>query len=295
MIKKTSTITVKDSTIAVVTDFDRNNYICLTDMIKASEPDIERTGMVLQNWMRRKDTIEYIGLWETLSNPDFNVCEFEYIKNEAGTNRFVMTAKEWIERTEAIGIISKAGRYGGTYAHKDIAYHFGMWLSPALNLLVVKEVQRLEEVQSNPLIQQWDVKRILSKTNYTLHTDAIKENILPSLTLEKQKEYIVYASEADLLNLALFGCTAKDWQEANPQLATKYNMRDTASINQLVVLSNMESANSEMIKQGLTRQERYKILSKMAKEQLALFDRSNVEHKFRKLLSNNNIQEILGK
>lgn len=284
MAKKTSTITVNNSPIAVVTDNNSNNYISLTDMIRANEPDAERTGMIIQNWMRRKDTIEYIGFWEMLSNPNFNVLEFEYIKNEAGTNRFVMTAKEWVARTNAIGIISKAGRYGGTYAHKDIAYHFSMWLSPVFNLLVIKEIQRLEGEQANPLLQQWDVKRILSKTNYTLHTDAIKNCIIPQISIDKRRESVVYASEADLLNLALFGCTARDWQEANPQIANKCNMRDTASINQLVVLSNMESTNSEMIKQGLTRSERFEALHKMAIEQLELLDRSNAEYKFRKLL-----------
>lgn len=287
MAKKTNTIIVNERQIEVVTDANRNNYICLTDMIRANEPDAERTGMILQNWMRRKDTIEYIGFWEMLSNPNFNVREFEYIKNEAGTNRFVMTAKEWTERTGAVGIVSKAGRYGGTYAHKDIAYHFSMWLSPVFNLLVVKEIQRLESEQTNPLLQQWDLKRILSKTNYTLHTDAIKNCIIPQISIDKKHESLVYSSEADLLNLALFGCTAKDWQEANPELSAKYNMRDTATINQLVVLSNMESFNSEMIKNGISRQDRFEALHKMAVEQLALFDRSNAEHKFRKLLPEN--------
>lgn len=284
MSKKQDSIVVSGQQINVVSGEGYKNYICLTDLIRANDADVERTGMILQNWMRRKDTIEYIGLWETISNPDFNVLEFEYIRNEAGTNRFVMTAKEWAQRTRAIGIISKAGRYGGTYAHKDIAYHFSMWLSPALNLLVVKEIQRLEEAQSNPLLQQWDIKRILSKTNYTLHTDAIKNVVIPKLTMAKCKESLVYASEADLLNLALFGCTARQWQEANPELAGKHNMRDTSSINQLVVLSNMESANAEMIKQGIDKTERFNTLQKMAQEQLALFDRSNVEHRFRKLV-----------
>lgn len=284
MAKKTSTITVNNQPIAVVTDTDRNNYICLTDMVRAQDTDVERVNMVVQNWMRRKDTIDYLGLWEILNNPNFNDTEFDVIKNNAGTNRFVLTAKEWVTRTNAIGVVAKVGRYGGTYAHKDIAYHFGMWLSPEFYLLVVKELQRLETEQSNPLLQQWDIKRILSKTNYSIHTDAIKNCILPQISIDKKRECVIYASEADLLNLALFGCTAKDWQEANPELAGKYNMRDTATINQLVVLSNMESANSEMIKQGLGRSERFEALHKMATEQLSLLDRSNAENKFRKLL-----------
>ena len=281
---KTSKITVNDKPITILQADDRQNYISLTDMIKAYEPDPIRTDMIIGNWLRLKDTIEYMGIWETLNNPSFNPIEFDGIKTSAGSNRFILTAKEWVSRTNAIGIQARAGRYGGTYAHKDIAYNFGMWMSPAFYLLVVKELQRLETEQANPLLQQWDIKRILSKTNYALHTDAIKENTLPKLSIEKEREYIIYASEADLLNLALFGCTAKDWQEANPNFAGKYNMRDTATINQLVVLSNMESANSEMLKQGIDRQERYRILQKMATEQLALFDRSNAEHKFRKLL-----------
>lgn len=203
---------------------------------------------------------------------------------EAGTNRFYISVNKFVEKTGAIGIFSKAGRYGGTYAHKDIAYNFGMWLSPEFYLLVVKELQRLKAVEQNPLLQQWDIKRIISKTNYSIHTDAIKANILPQLTLEKQKEYIIYASEADMLNLALFGCTANDWQVANPNLADRYNMRDTATINQLIVLSNMESYNAELIKQGAPRPLRYNILHKMAVEQLALLDKCNAEHKFRKLL-----------
>ena len=284
MAKKTSAIKVNDKEISILQADDRQNYISLTDMIKAYEPDPVRTDMIIGNWMRLKDTIDYLGLWETLNNPCFNPIEFDGIKTAAGSNRFILTAKEWVSRTKAIGIQSRAGRYGGTYAHRDIAYNFGMWLSPAFYLLVVKELQRLETEQSNPLLQQWDIKRILSKTNYVLHTDSIKENILPRLSVEKQRECLVYASEADLLNLALFGCTAKDWQEANPELAGKYNMRDAATINQLVVLSNLESANSEMIKQGRERHERFEVLKKMAEEQLALFDRSNAEHKFRKLL-----------
>lgn len=293
MAKKTSTITVNNQPIAVVTDTDRNNYICLTDMVRAQDTDVERVNMVVQNWMRRKDTIDYLGLWEILNNPNFNDTEFDVIKNNAGTNRFVLTAKEWVTRTNAIGVVAKVGRYGGTYAHKDIAYHFGMWLSPEFYLLVVKELQRLETEQSNPLLQQWDIKRILSKTNYSIHTDAIKNCVLPQISIDKKRECVIYASEADLLNLALFGCTAKDWQEANPELAGKYNMRDTATINQLVVLSNMESANSEMIKQGLGRSERFEALHKMAKEQLTLLDRSNAEHKFRKLLSGGDSQRSL--
>lgn len=205
---------------------------------------------------------------------------------EAGSNRFYLSVNQFVEKTNAIGLFSKAGRYGGTYAHRDIAYNFGMWLSPEFFLLVIKEIERLKAKESDPLLIEWDIKRILSKTNYTIHTDAIKDNILPVLSVEKTKEYLVYASEADMLNLALFGCTAKDWEEANPELAKKMNIRDTASINQLVVLSNMESYNSELIKQGAGRQVRYNILRKMAQDQLESLKRSHVEQEFRKLEGN---------
>ena len=217
-----------------------NNFAHLL-MVRAQEKDVERVNMVIQNWMRRKDTIEYLGLWEHLNNPAFNDTEFDVIKNSSGSNRFILTVKEWNERTGAVGIIAKVGRYGGTYAHRDIAFNFGMWLSPELYLLVVKELQRLESSQNNPLLLQWDIKRILSKTNYVIHTDAIKNCIMPTLNIEKTQERIVYATEADMLNLVLFGCTARDWQEANPELAKKMNIRDTASINELLVLSNLES------------------------------------------------------
>ena len=205
---------------------------------------------------------------------------------EAGSNRFYLSVNQFVEKTNAIGLFSKAGRYGGTYAHRDIAYNFGMWLSPEFFLLVIKEIERLKAKESDPLLIEWDIKRILSKTNYTIHTDAIKDNILPVLSVEKTKEYLVYATEADMLNLALFGCTAKDWEEANPELAKKMNIRDTATINQLVVLSNMESYNSELIKQGAGRQVRYNILRKMAQDQLESLKRSHAEQEFRKLEGN---------
>ena len=205
---------------------------------------------------------------------------------EAGSNRFYMSVNKFIERTGAIGLFAKAGRYGGTYAHKDIAYHFGMWLSPEFNLLVVKEFQRLVEAENNPLILQWDITRILSKTNYQIHTDAIKDNILPQLSVDKKKEYLIYASEADMLNLALFGCRAKDWEMQNPKLAEKgFNLRDTATINQLIVLSNMEVMNAEMIKRGVERIERFNILQQMAIEELESLNKTSVEQQFKRIAS----------
>lgn len=283
-------IVVNETEISVMLQANENDYICLTDM--ARYKDTERTNYIIQNWIRSRSTIEYLGVWEQINNPNFKSIEFDAFKNESGSNSFSLTPKQWIEKTGAIGIISKAGRYGGTFAHKDVAFNFGMWLSPTFQLYVVKEYQRLKEVESNPLIQQWDVKRILSKTNYQLHTDAIKENIIPRLSISKAKEYIVYANEADMLNLALFGYTAKDWEDANPELSKKLNMRDTASINQLIVLSNMESYNSEMIKNNVPRNVRFSVLHKMAKEQLQSLDRNNAESRFRKLSSKNDVRSI---
>lgn len=293
MAKKSNTITVNDKPIVVIQGQDKQSYICLTDLIKAYEPDPVRTEIIIQNWLRLKDTIEYIGTWETLNNPEFNHLEFDVIKQSSGTNRFVLTAKEWCARTGAVGLISKAGRYGGTYAHKDIAYNFGMWLSPVFYLLVVKEIQRLEAAMNDPLLQQWDIKRILAKTNYTIHTDAIKNTILPSISIEKKKESIIYASEADLLNIVLFGCTAKDWQEANPELAGRMNVRDTASINELLVLSNLESYNAEMIRQGRNRQERFEMLMEMRNQQLKVLQQANADFNFKKL-SGNDLKLIEG-
>lgn len=274
-------ITAMGTEVRVILDKDDSDYICLTDMAKFRDND---PAFVIGHWMRNRSTIDYLGLWESINNPNFKPTEFERFRQESGYNSFSLSPKKWIEATDAIGITSRSGRYGGTYAHKDIAFSFAMWLSPAFQLYCVKELQRLKAEESNPLIEQWNVKRVLSKTNYQIHTDAIKNVVIPQLSVAKQKESLVYASEADLLNLALFGCTARQWEEQNPQYVGKLNMRDLASINQLVVLSNMESSNAEMMKRGVERTERYKVLSKMAKEQLDTLDRCNAEHRFRKLI-----------
>ena len=274
------TIQVKGTTINVLLDLNQNDYICLTDMTKG----FEEGARLIEKWLNNKSTIDFLGVWEQLNNPNFKTPEFGGIRMEAGSNRFYISVNKFIERTNAIGLYAKAGRYGGTYAHKDIAYHFGMWLSPEFNLLVVKEFQRLIEAENNPLLLQWDIKRILSKTNYLLHTDAIKENIIPNLSIAKTKEYLVYASEADMLNMAMFGCRAKDWEEHNPQLASKgLNLRDTASINQLIVLSNMEVVNAELIKRGVERVERFEFLQQMASDELASLAKTNVEQQFKRL------------
>lgn len=278
---KTKKINAIGTEISVLLQGNEDDYICLTDMARFK--DLRRTDYIIQNWMRSRTTIEYLGVWEQLHNKKFNSIEFDGFRQQAGLNAFSLTPKEWVEKTGAIGIYSKAGRYGGTYAHKDIAFNFGMWLSPTFQLYVVKEYQQLKEEQSNPLLQHWDVKRILAKANYTLHTDAIKNIIIPKLSITKKKEGLVYATEADLLNLALFGYTAKDWVEANPELAKKLNMRDTASINELVVLSNLESLNSELIKQGMSRDLRFELLQHIAKEQLQVLNEQNAEFRFKKL------------
>ena len=259
-------INIGDSEISVILGVHDDGYICLTDMVKAGD-NSERTNIVIQNWMRRKDTISYLGVWETLHNPNFNCIEFEAIKSASGTNRFILTAKEWIERTDAIGIISKAGRYGGTYAHKDIAYHFGMWLSPEFNLLVIKEFDRLKADEQKQI--GWSAKRELSKINYRIHTDAIKQNLIPEEVTQHQAS-IIYAEEADVLNVAMFGKTAKQWREEN--LGQKGNIRDYASINELICLSNMENLNAVFIEQGIPQSERLVKLNQIAIQQMRILE-----------------------
>ena len=264
-------INIDDSEISVIFGLHDEDYICLTDMVKAGD-NSDRTNIVIQNWMRRKDTISYLGVWENLHNPNFKSIEFDAIKNASGTNRFILTAKEWIERTGAIGIIAKSGRYGGTYAHKDIAYHFGMWLSPEFNLLVVKEFQRLKEEEQKAL--GWSAKRELAKINYHIHTDAIKANLVPQ-EIDTYHRSQIYANEADILNVALFGMTAKEWRDAHPD--DKGNIRDYATINQLICLSNMENLNAVFINEGLPQGERLQKLNQIAIQQMTVLE--NVESK----------------
>jgi len=264
-------INIDDSEISVIFGLHDEDYICLTDMVKAGD-NSDRTNIVIQNWMRRKDTISYLGVWENLHNPDFKSIEFDAIKNASGTNRFILTAKEWIERTGAIGIIAKSGRYGGTYAHKDIAYHFGMWLSPEFNLLVVKEFQRLKEEEQKAL--GWSAKRELAKINYHIHTDAIKEHLVPQ-EIDTYHRSLIYANEADVLNVALFGMTAKEWRDAHPE--DKGNIRDYATINQLICLSNMENLNAVFIHEGMPQGERLQKLNQIAIQQMTVLE--NVESK----------------
>lgn len=267
-----------------LTTINEEDFICITDIVKAKGGDA-RAADIIKNWIRNRSTIEFLGTWETLYNPNFKVVEFDHFRKEAGLPTFTMSVSNWIEKTGAIGIISKAGRYGGTYAHKDIAFEFCSAISPMFKLYVIKEYQRLVELERSELALSWNVKRLLSKANYHIHTDAIKNVILPKLNISQMKQGIIYANETDLLNLALFGCTAKQWQEANLELAKTMNIRDTATINQLIVLSNIESMNAELIKQGLTKEARFAILHRTAEEQLAVLIARNAEQNFAKLAS----------
>lgn len=267
-----------------LTTINEEDFICITDIVKAKGGDA-RAADIIKNWIRNRSTIEFLGTWETLYNPNFKVVEFDHFRKEAGLPTFTMSVSNWIEKTGAIGIVSKAGRYGGTYAHKDIAFEFCSAISPMFKLYVIKEYQRLVELERSELALSWNVKRLLSKANYHIHTDAIKNVILPKLNISQMKQGLVYASEADLLNMVLFGCTAKQWQEANPELAKTMNIRDTATINQLIVLSNIESLNAELIKQGISKEDRFAILRRTAEEQLAVLISRNAEQNFAKLAS----------
>lgn len=250
---------INDTEIGIIT-MQNDDYISLTDMAKSQMQEA-----IIIKWLSLKSTIEYLGEWETLYNSNFNYTEFGTIKNSAGSNSFVLSVKQWIEQTGAVGITAKAGRYGGTYAHKDVAFHFGMWISPRFQLLLIKEYQRLKAEENDRLKLGWNLQRTLAKVNYRIHTDAIKENLIPP-TLSKDKINFVYADEADMLNMALFGMTAKQWREANPEMTG--NIRDAATIEQLVVLSNLESINAVLIHQGLPQPERLQQLNSIAITQM---------------------------
>ena len=259
-------INVKSTSVRVMRVGD-TDYISMTDLAKyqrSSDP-----SFTVKNWLRRKDTINYIGLWEKLHNPSFNLVEFDQIKTEYGVNSFVITPTQWIRRTNPIGVISKGGRYSiGTFAHPDIAFEFASWLSPEFKLYLITEFERLKSNESYQNKIEWKANRLLTKLNYLVQTDAIKNFIVPDLT-EKQK-YYVYAEEADVLNVALFGLTAKEWREKNPKLAKTGNIRDYASILQLVILNNLQNTNAVMIKDNLPQSERLIKLNQLAKEQINL-------------------------
>lgn len=244
------------------------DYISITDMIKSKDGNFFVT-----DWLRNRNTIEFLGIWEEIHNPKFNYGEFAIIKNKAGLNSYKISAKEWVEKTNAIGITSKAGRYGGTYAHKDIAFEFGMWISPKFKLLLIKEFERLKAEEQKQL--GWNAKRELSKINYRVHTDAIKQNLLP-IELSKEQINQIYAEEADVLNMALFGMTDKEWKIKNPSL--NGNMRDYASINELICLANLENLNSVFINDGLKQADRLERLNKIAISQMKILNESDIKY-----------------
>ena len=254
-------IKVQDTEVTI-SRINGEDYICLTDMIKAKDGDFFVT-----DWLRNRNTLEFIGIWEKVYNPNFNCGEFAVIKSQAGLNRFKISVKEFVERTNAISLQAKAGRYGGTYAHKDIAFEFAMWICPEFKIYIVKEFQRLKEEEQRQI--GWSAKRELSKINYRIHTDAIKRNIIPE-EVTPQQASIIYAHEADVLNVAMFGMTAREWRDANPE--KKGNIRDYATINELICLSNMENLNAVFIDQGLPQCERLIKLNRIAIQQMRVLE-----------------------
>jgi len=252
-----------------VTNFNEKDYICISDIAKAKS-DKSRAADVIRNWLRNRSTLDFLTAWEQLYNPNFKVFESEHFRKQVGLLTFTPSVSEWCEKTNAIGMYSKMGKYGGTYAHKDIAFEFASAISPMFKLYLIKEFERLKQIENQN--REWDIKRILTKNNYLIHTDAIKNYILPDSNYYKNKEWLKYAEEADILNVVLFNTTAKEWRELNPDLAKTSNIRDYASINELTVLSNLESHNAEMIKEGKSKEQRFEMLSQIAKYQLNILN-----------------------
>ena len=257
-----SKINVLNNEVSIYTQ-QNEDYICITDI--ARYKDSERTDYIIQNWLRNRNTIEFLGIWEQLNNPKFNPIEFEGFRKQAGLNSFTLTAKKWIQTTNAVGLIAKPGRYGGTYAHSDIAFEFASWISVEFKLYLIKEFQRLKEVERKQL--GWDIKRNLAKINYRIHTDAIREKLIPK-EITKQQISHIYASEADVLNVALFGMTAKEWRECNGE--KKGNIRDEANVSQLVCLANLENLNALFINEGLSQEQRLLKLNQIAIHQMKI-------------------------
>ena len=264
-------IVVKDTEVNVL-KVNGEDYICLTDMLRAKDGDF-----FITDWLRNRNTLEFIGIWEKVYNPNFNYGEFAIIKNQSGLNSFKISVKEFVAKTNAISLQSKAGRYGGTYAHKDIAFEFAMWISPEFKVYIVKEFQRLKYEEQKQL--GWSAKRELSKINYRIHTDAIKHNLIPAEITNDQAS-IIYANEADVLNVAMFGMTAKQWRDANPDL--KGNIRDYATINELICLSNMENLNAVFIEQGMPQQARLMKLNQIAIHQMSILESGDTDRKLLK-------------
>lgn len=258
-----SKIQVKGTEITILRK-DNIDYISLTDMMKAKDGEF-----FISDWLRNRNTVEFIGVWEQLNNPNFNCGEFAIIKSQVGLNSYKLSVKEWVEKTNAIGLKATAGRYGGTYAHKDIAFEFGMWISAEFKLLLITEFQRLKDNETKYINSNWDIKRFLSKANYIIQTDAVKDVLIPFKNLPKDKEGLVYAQEADLLYQAMYGYTAKQWKENNPDLALKgHNIRDYATVHQLIVLNNLEIVNAELIRAGISIEDRLQALRRSSINQL---------------------------
>ena len=264
-------ITVQNTEVNII-KVNGEDYICLTDMLRAKDGDF-----FITDWLRNRNTLEYIGIWEKVYNPNFNYGEFAIIRNQSGLNSFKISVKEFAARTNAISVQAKAGRYGGTYAHKDIAFEFAMWISPEFKIYIVKEFQRLKTEEQQLL--GWSAKRELSKINYRIHTDAIKQNLIPAEVTPAQAS-VIYANEADVLNVAMFGVTARQWREANPDL--KGNIRDYASINELICLSNMENLNAVFIEQGMAQSERLVKLNQIAIHQMSVLESGDNDRKLLK-------------
>jgi len=250
------TVVVQNIEVHIIISALDNDFISLTDMVKAKDGDF-----FISDWLRNRNTVEFLGIWESIHNPNFNYGEFAIIKSQTGLNSYKLSVKDWVEKTKAVGIKASAGRYGGTYAHKDIAFEFGMWISPKFKIYLIKEFQRLKLQESERLATGWDIKRLLAKINYRIHTDAIKHNLIPNQVTQSQIKAI-YTSEADLLNVALFGKTAQQWRTENPK--QKGNMRDYADVAQLVCLANLESLNAEWIRNNLSAPERLRKLNQVA-------------------------------
>ena len=266
--KKNKIITVQNLPISISRE-DIDDYICITD-IAAAKSDESRAADVVRNWLRNRRTLEFLSTWEEIYNPNFKVFESEHFKKQAGLLTFTPSISEWVEQTNAIGIFVKKGRYGGTYAHKDIAFEFASAISPVFKLYLIKEFQRLKEEENNLQKLEWDAKRFLSKNNYLIQTDAIKKYIIPNCNYREDLQWLPYAEEGDVLNVALFGFTAKAWRESNPELAKSSNVRDYATINELTVLSNLETHNAQMIREGKTKEERFQILKDIADYQMQI-------------------------
>ena len=278
----TKVINVKGTEISIVT-FDHDDYISITDMLKAKDGDF-----FISDWLRNRNTVEFLGIWERIHNPNFNYGEYAVIRSKAGLNSYKLSVKEWTEKTNAIGLKATAGRYGGTYAHKDIAFEFGMWISPEFKIYLIKEFQRLKDEENERKALGWDIKRTLTKINYKIHTEAIKENLIPAQLSKEQVDYI-YASEADILNVALFGMTAKQWRENNKK--EKGNVRDYANVSQLVCLANLENFNALFIQEKLSQSQRLVKLNQIAIQQMRILTHNVVKRLDEDIIFNNTTQK----